>query len=637
MPIDFSMKTKMYLSLKYKLVAVLTVLPLVSLASFLFMATQLFETDKVAYVFDSSVAVSRFLSNQVRAEADLFLNISRPVVEGLVSVVPQKGEIGKESDTSGNMELGTLGTLLDSQNRVLAVGFLQVNGRGSNDSNVGKQFKIVRNSLLRSEDFERFRQSFNQNKTEIRERDLSLYSLDDEGLFLISKKVETSQKSGVIFGLYRSRSLQEAFDDSKIYNSFLIDKNLTPLISPQSGKKNGLLGLPLSKVFAPISSSEAPEGTAEVTINDQRVLVSFARLGEGGLILASVVDRKEALKAVNMMIAKSTLFFIALISATVIISFFASSRLTSSLRELFQATQKIAQGDFNVNVKTDSRDEVGGLAESFNWMAKEVSRLLNETAEKARMESELSTVKTVQETLFPEAEGEHGPFTIAGLFEPASECGGDWWNYSLVGDRLFLWIGDATGHGAPAALITSAARSAAAIVESFDDMSPARALEIMNRAIFATAKGKIMMTFFLGIIDIRTGKLVYSNASHDPPYLVSVSGKTKVSKKDLLPLMDNVGRRLGDQPESTYQDVELQLAPEDLLVLYTDGIIDLNNPDGEIWGERTFLKKLTGVISSEKDARGRLNLLKNEINQFRNGSILADDITLFLVQYGKAS
>src|SRR5205823_2940179 len=116
--------------------------------------------------------------------------------------------------------------------------------------------------------------------------------------------------------------------------------------------------------------------------------------------------------------------------------------------------------------------EVGGLAESFNYMAAEVSRLMSETAEKARMQSELATVKTVQETLFPASQSQFGPIRIKGHFEPASECGGDWWNYSRVEDKIFLWIGDATGHGAPAALITGAACSAAAVIEGLPDMSP---------------------------------------------------------------------------------------------------------------------------------------------------------------------
>ncbi len=111
---------------------------------------------------------------------------------------------------------------------------------------------------------------------------------------------------------------------------------------------------------------------------------------------------------------------------------------------------------------------------NFNIMAAEVSRLLDQTAEKARMESELQTAKTVQETLFPETRAKIGPLAIAGYYEPASECGGDWWHYCQIGNKIFLWIGDATGHGAPAALITSAAKSASTIIERLNISPPRR-------------------------------------------------------------------------------------------------------------------------------------------------------------------
>lgn len=623
------MKKKLYISLKYKLVFILTALPLVSLGTYLVMATGLFERDKLAYVFDSSVAVSRFLSNQVRTEVDLFLTISKPLIEQYY----ENSALLSQPEETGGAALQKNVSLLESQDRLLAFRLVD---RDSNRRMGEDRYEIIFKSNLQAPERALFANAFNQNKSSILNGDLKLIMLDDEGLFLISKKVQGDRQDRFVVGLYRSRTLRESFNDSKIYNSFLLDQKLQVMISPFSVEQTDFLGLTFAELFSPASLSQAPEGTAElVSQSGERALVSFARLGD--LSVVSVVDRKEALKAVDMMLAKSLLFFLALLAGTVVVSIFASSRLTSSLRELYQATQKIAQGDFNVNVKASSQDEVGGLAESFNWMALEVSRLLSETAEKARMESELATVKTVQETLFPESEGQHGDFSIAGLFEPASECGGDWWNYSRIGDKLYLWIGDATGHGAPAALITSAARSAAAIVESFEELGPAEALEIMNRAIFATAKGKIMMTFFLGVIDIKSGQMVYANASHDPPYFVRTKGKTKVTKKDLVPLMETVGPRLGDRAVAKYVNINLQLEPEDLLVLYTDGIIDLSSPDGQVWGERTFLKNLTQAISQENKAKMRLNHLKLAIDEFRQGSALDDDITLFICQYEKAS
>src|SRR5262249_20166287 len=115
------------------------------------------------------------------------------------------------------------------------------------------------------------------------------------------------------------------------------------------------------------------EGTTEAKLADGAVyLISPAPVGVGELMVISKVDKGKALKAVDVLLAKSILFFVALLASTLLISVFASNQLTSTLRELFEATRKVAQGDFNIQVTPKSGDEVGGLAESFNWMAAEV-------------------------------------------------------------------------------------------------------------------------------------------------------------------------------------------------------------------------------------------------------------------------
>jgi sigma-B regulation protein RsbU (phosphoserine phosphatase) len=364
-------------------------------------------------------------------------------------------------------------------------------------------------------------------------------------------------------------------------------------------------------------------------------LISYASVGFGDLTVVSKVDKTKALKAVDVLIFKSLIFFVALIALTLVISVIASGQLTSTLLELFDGTQQIAQGDFSVRVEARSRDEVGGLAESFNFMAGEVSRLMTETAEKARMESELATVSAVQETLFPKAQAKFGPLRITGHFEPASECGGDWWSYSLVGTKVYLWVGDATGHGAPAALITSAARSAAAVIDILPEMTPGKALTIMNHAIHQTSKGQIMMTFFMASIDLYEGTLTYASASHDPPYLMR-SKDQKLVKKDLVPLNDVNGPRLGDKPDFEYEDITVPFAPGDQIFLYTDGVLDVENSNGKKWGERTFLKTILDAANGSGDVNQKIENVRNTMNGFRSGAQLIDDVTMVMIEFEKA-
>ncbi|HWU43211.1 MAG TPA: SpoIIE family protein phosphatase, partial [Bdellovibrio sp.] len=351
----------------------------------------------------------------------------------------------------------------------------------------------------------------------------------------------------------------------------------------------------------------------------------------GDLIVVTTVEKEKALGAVQILIRKSLIFFLILISITVIISLFASSGITHALTDLFDATKKVSEGDFKIRVKVNSNDEVGSLADNFNTMAEEVSRLMSQTAEKARMESELQTAKTVQETLFPETRAQIGPLAIAGYYEPASECGGDWWHYNQIGNKIFLWIGDATGHGAPAALITSAAKSASTIIEHLN-ISPAKALELLNHSIYDVSKGRIMMTFFLASFDLQTGELIYCNASHEAPFLMK-KGEGPLKKKDLIPLNEVNNPRLGQSRDSSYKEESIKLDAGDAIFFYTDGVPDIQNPNKQAWGEREFVKALIFANKSHPNAADSVDTFATSFQAHRRGAPLIDDVTFFVVKY----
>ena len=612
-------RKKISFSLRYKLLLILTTLPLVSLLLYLFMATQLFEKDKLAYVFDSSVTVARSLSTQVRLQVDSALNKVKPIIENYNYSEKSFSQISKN--------------IFLKQEKLEALIFFRKNGSSY------QELGALKKDGDAGEGFVKNKKTINLYRDQLMVEDISLnlYKETEEHVIVSHRVGEAKSNNHIIFVLlYRSVELVDAFRNSDLYLSFLIRKDYSLAIGPGAGN-TVVREQELANLFTKIKSTNLPEGTGEaLTEADRYVLVSYSDTGVGNMFVASIVPKDVALKAVEMLIIKSLLFFVALISSTVIISVFASVRLTATIRELYSATKKIAKGDFNIHIKSQSNDEVGGLAESFTWMAGEVSRLLSETAEKARMENELGTVKAVQETLFPPLATRYGPVNIVGHFEPASECGGDWFSYSQIGDYVYLWIGDATGHGAPAALITSAAKSASSIIEKIPGMTPGKALEIMNQAIHETAKGKVLMTFFLGAINIETGELVYANASHDPPYLIRPKDGKKLSKKDLIPLMDVNGTRLGDCRGATYEEATVQLQSGDSILFYTDGIVDLEDASGKAWGERKFLKTIIDSSASGSALDVRMEYFKDQIQTYR-GEHLVDDITLFMCQYKESA
>jgi len=605
---------KLRLSLRIKLLLLLVSLPLIALGLYLAMATRLFQDDKVAYVYDSSATVSRSLATQTRMEISGIMANLRTVAEHFDSGASDFSAVGKDLFQKNQRLQAILLLRRDDSGNYVKLGQL------AKDNPAAQSF--LNNQAL----VDKLREGAVSNGVNVSELENTAGVVT--AAFRLGEKEESNHS--VAISLYQAEDLISAFTMSGSYSSFVASRGGHIAFGSME-----VVASDIEALEKPVLKNQAGEGVAEVKLSDGvTYLISFGAVGVGDLLVISKVDKSKALQAVDVLLAKSILFFVALIASTLLISVFASGQLTSTLRELFEATKKVAQGDFNIRVEPKSGDEVGGLAESFNWMAAEVSRLLKETAEKARMESELSTVKTVQETLFPPSQSQFGPIRISGHFEPASECGGDWWSYSRVGNKIFLWIGDATGHGAPAALITSAARSASAVIEGLPDMTPGKALSIMNRAIHQTSKGQIMMTFFVASIDLDQNQFSYASASHDPPYFMRKSGE-KMMKKDLVPLNEVNGPRLGEHKDFTYEEKVIDFSPGDILFFYTDGILDVESPEGKKWGERAFLKTLIDSTNLPGDLQSRLDSMRSTMNNYRKGQQLIDDVTMVMCEYEK--
>lgn len=602
------------LSIRYKILLLLTIVPLVTLALYLFLAVRVFKKDKLAYVFESGSTVAKTLSAQATTELNGVLNSAKPVIQEFIS----EGVFGKLTSA-----------ILDSEGQLQWVAVFEKNLQNQfvKLAAIGKLQGGPEKDLVGLGDLNPF--FVEAQKTG---RVIQVPFKDDR--VLIVEKIGPENEPGGKYFLIMSRlsELARSFSDPGAADIFLVNGHGLVLLGP-----DGAPGTFLSERF-PVdfltSGKEKNSGSHTESLiahSGRNLLASISYANFGNLAIVSVVDRQEAFRAVDDLMRKSIVFFVLLIAASLIVSLFASGSVTSTLTELSLATKKIAEGHFDIRLKVRSADEIGNLASSFNVMADKVHFLMGETAEKARMQSELKTAQTVQETLFPAPYANIRGFEVSGHYEPASECGGDWWHYGQVDNKVFLWIGDATGHGAPAALITSAAKSAATIIERLN-VDVAHALELLNRAIYDVSKGRIMMTFFLACFDLDTHEFSYANASHEGPYLIRNKSEP-LKKSDLIPLNEVTSPRLGQARDTTYEKVTLDLGLGDRILFYTDGIPDIENPEKKAWGEREFIKAILSTNQKFPLAADSSKALVDLFSQYRQGAPLKDDITFFIAHF----
>ncbi len=289
--------------------------------------------------------------------------------------------------------------------------------------------------------------------------------------------------------------------------------------------------------------------------------------------------------------------------------------------------------DFVLNVRPmNNPDYKATQLDLFVVTGNDVTDVKKVIEKMSRMESELRTAKAVQDTLFPEpAEFTNTKISLAGSYQPASECGGDWWFYNTIGNRIFLWIGDVTGHGVSAALVTSAARAAVSGVESNPDITPASALSILNKAVYDASKGKKYMSFFVVAIDLKTGICTYSSAAHELPFVIRSLEKDDPKKFEIkfLPT-PATSFLLGQQEVATFSEDTIQLNQGDSLFLYTDGITELTNQNEQQWGDRKVRQALLECAKNTDSAPKFVSKFNELLNNFRQNAEIQDDMTFFI-------
>ncbi len=388
-----------------------------------------------------------------------------------------------------------------------------------------------------------------------------------------------------------------------------------------------------SEIFAypVLSGGEVPTPSIALDAEPGANRQGFVVLGYDLEPIAEFTAESQKLKkaAKQRLILRTGAFGILFVLIGTVLAIFQGLSISKPLKMLAWKADRIANGDLQARVEVSSSDEIGVLGENFNFMADQLLILLQQTHEKATMEKELEVARTIQETLVPPNEPvDCGFFKFAGYFQPASQCGGDWWtHHKLRGDKILLLIGDVTGHGVSSAMITAAAKASCDVARSVhdDDVDATALLAIMNNAIYQqSAKRKFVMTCFAAVIDPKTRVMTYANAGHNFPYLYRVGDDGRGEFGSLMIR----GNRLGDVKASEYESKSTQLRPGDTLIWYTDGIVECEGPTGEEYGEKRFRASIRRA--AHLGAGDLRNAVVDEAMNFYGNVPRKDDITLII-------
>jgi serine phosphatase RsbU (regulator of sigma subunit) len=252
-------------------------------------------------------------------------------------------------------------------------------------------------------------------------------------------------------------------------------------------------------------------------------------------------------------------------------------------------------------------------------------RLEQEIRERERVEQELKVARSIQRASLPKEVPDLEGWKISPCYQPAREVGGDFYDFlELIDGRLGIVVGDATGKGVPAALVMASARSMLRAVAQASH-SPGDVLSRVNDALVTDIPTNMFVTCFYAILDPRSGRLVYANAGHDLPYLHRNGDAEELRAR---------GMPLGLMPGMGYEVKEITLGAGDSALLYSDGLVEAHDPNGEMFGFPR-LRALIAEHAEEKSALGEY--LLEELYSFVGESWeQEDDITLLTLRRAAA-
>lgn len=248
--------------------------------------------------------------------------------------------------------------------------------------------------------------------------------------------------------------------------------------------------------------------------------------------------------------------------------------------------------------------------------------LLEERIEKERIEEELNIARTIQEKLLPDTADSFGSLKIAAMNVPSSQVGGDYYDVIAHGDQLYVAIADVTGKGIPASLLMANLQAMLHVLTPVDD-NLSEATGKINDIIYRNTPSDKFISFFWGWYDSKTDEFHYVNAGHNPPYLIR-EGNDKPEQ------LTDGGVLLGAMPTiMSYQSATVKLRPNDVIVMYTDGVTEAMNAAEEEYGEERLSDCL--VLNRELDADGIMQAILDDIKEFTNDSY-NDDITMLVLK-----
>lgn len=639
----------MKLSLKYKFLGVLLAIVVTGLSTFFFFSRKTFSEDKKLFVLDWNLTTLKGATSEIKLEL-------KGRMEELQILLPRIYQLSASQSLDDQKIFQGLSNRLSQE--LLSVTFYQKSGPGFKPNRYHQNPNLLKSLGLTVSEFNELNKRIPLSPNP---------KAFEDGIQLVNRSIEISAKSKkvqlpVLTLVFNSSLLNDqskqtliAVDviqdflrtklkQSELAELFLISKNGFLVSHPDIVSLIEYANKPFNHpIVKRLENKTFPRESLELEIGKESYLGNLGATGIGDVFAVSQIKKSDAFRALRTLTMQTFQIGLLIVSLALVVSVIFAATLTKNIEQLELAAREIGAGNLEVKINIQSGDEVERVATTFQWMTGKIITLIRETAEKARMQEELATASLIQNTILTPPKLNIDSTEVVPFYKAATECGGDLWDAFVKDNKLTVILGDATGHGAPAAIVTAVVKSCVSTLNSLfdkDNLSPSEMLNKVNAIVYQSCKGELLMTMSVAQLDLKTGQLTLANAGHEAPFHVrglqykdhaSSESKAKKPKADTLFVR---GERLGYQANTVYETMTLQLEPGDSVLIYSDGISEAHNKEGKAWGERAL--KNTFALHGNKSLVSIKNELVKSVETFMDGAPQDDDITFVLFGWKKA-
>ena len=311
--------------------------------------------------------------------------------------------------------------------------------------------------------------------------------------------------------------------------------------------------------------------------------------------------------------------------------------ITSSVDDLYHATQHVQAGDLTFRTRVKQHDQLGALAESFNSMMQSVSTLIEEQRIRHRLENELSIAHEVQEQLFPRSLPKLPGVELEAICRPARMVSGDYYDFIRIGPtRLAIALADISGKGISAALLMANVQAAlrSDVLRHRDGAPGTNPTQIhtdeiishLNRHLFRNTSDERYATCFFAVYDTETRCLTYTNAGHLPPLYISGGRIQKLTVGGMV---------VGLFPDVPFEQGAIAIDPGGLLIAYSDGLMESEN----VYGEELGPERLAEVALRHAGESPHIiaEALMRAAEEWSSSPEQADDMTVIVARLSTAA